>query len=54
MTNDRTDLDQIDQALVTYDLSDEALEAAARVDGGRAITVGYCATASHAWYCMPF
>jgi hypothetical protein len=54
MTNDRADLDHIDEALLIYDLSDEALEAAARRDGGGAITVGYCATASHAWYCMPF
>jgi dienelactone hydrolase len=54
MKNDPAGLDQIDQALVTYDLSDEALEAAAGVDGGRAITVGYCATAANAWYCMPF
>jgi dienelactone hydrolase len=53
MKNDPADLDQIDEALMTYDLSDEALEAAARADGGRAMTVGYCATASHAWYCMP-
>jgi hypothetical protein len=52
--NDPADLDQIDEAVMTYDLSDEALEAAARVDGGRSITVGYCATASNAWYCMPF
>jgi hypothetical protein len=54
MKNDHADLDQIDDALMTYDLSDDALEAAARVDGGRAIAVGYCATASNAWYCMPF
>jgi hypothetical protein len=52
--NDAADLDTIDQALMTYDLSDEALEAAARVDGVQAVTVGYCATASNAWYCMPF
>ena len=54
MTNDIGDLDKIDQALMTYDLSDEVLEAAARVDGVQAITIGYCATASSAWYCMPF
>ena len=48
------DLDKIDEALVTYDLPDEALEAAARVDGQPAITVGYCATASNAWYCLPY
>ena len=54
MRNDLADLDQIDEALMTYDLSDEALEATARVDGRRAMTVGYCATASNAWYCMPF
>jgi hypothetical protein len=54
MTDDIGDLDKIDEALMTYDLSDEALEAAARVDGGRAITFGACATASPSWYCMPF
>jgi len=54
MKNDAADLDQIDEVLTTYDLSDEALESAAGVDGGRAITVGYCATAANAWYCMPF
>jgi len=54
MKDDTGNLDKFDEALMTYDPSDEALEAAARVDGGRAITVGYCATASNAWYCMPF
>jgi hypothetical protein len=54
MKDDAANLDKIDQALMTYDLSDEILEAAARVDGGQAITAGYCATASSAWYCMPF
>jgi len=55
MTDDTGNLDNIDEAFVaTNDFSDEALEAAARVDGGRAITIGYCATASSAWYCMPF
>ena len=54
MRNDPADRDQIDEVLMTFDLSDEALEAAAGVDGGRAITVGYCATASNAWYCLPF
>ena len=54
MTDDTGGLDKIDEGLMTYDLSDEALEAAARIDGGRAITVGYCATAASAWYCLPF
>jgi len=55
MKDDAADLRKIDQTLMTADdFSDEALEAAARIDGGRAITVGYCATASSAWYCMPF
>jgi hypothetical protein len=54
MKKDPADLYQIDEALMTYDLSDEALEAAARVDGGQAITFGACATASPSWYCMPF
>jgi len=54
MKDDAAVLDKIDEALVTFDLSDEALEAAARVDGRLAITVGYCATASSAWYCLPY
>jgi hypothetical protein len=54
MKSDPANLDQIDEALMTYDISDEVLEAAARADGGRAITVGACATASNAWYCLPF
>ena len=54
MKDDAGNLDKFDEALMTRDLSDEALEAAARVDGGRAITVGYCATAANAWYCLPF
>jgi hypothetical protein len=39
---------------MTCDLADEVLEAAARVDGVRAITHGYCATASTSWYCLPY
>jgi hypothetical protein len=54
MKDDAADLDQTDEAHMTYDLPDEALEAAARVDGWLAITVGYCATASNAWYCLPY
>jgi len=47
-------LDKIDEVLMTCDLADEVLETAARVDGVRAITVGYCATASTSWYCLPY
>ena len=54
MKDDAAVLDKIDEALMTYDLSDEILEAAARVGGWPAITIGYCATASPSWYCMPF
>ena len=54
MKDDVADLDKIDEPLMTYDLSDEVLEAAARVDGVRAMTVGYCATASTSWYCLPY
>ena len=54
MKDDVADLDKIDEAFLTYDLSDEALEGAARVDRGQAMTVGYCATAANAWYCLPF
>jgi hypothetical protein len=54
MKDDVAGLDRIDEALVTYDLSDDVLEAAARVDGVRAVTFGYCATASTSWYCLPY
>jgi hypothetical protein len=54
MKNDVANLDKIDEPLMTYDLSDEVLEAAARVDGERAITFAYCATASSSWYCLPY
>jgi hypothetical protein len=54
MKNGVADRDKIDEALMTCDLADEALEAAAGVDGLRAVTVGYCATASSSWYCLPF
>jgi dienelactone hydrolase len=47
-------LDKIDEPLMTYDLADEVLEAAARVDGVQAVTIGYCATASTSWYCLPY
>jgi hypothetical protein len=53
MTEDFGDLDKIDDAFTTH-VSDETLEAAARLDGVQAITVGYCATAGTAWYCLPF
>lgn len=51
MKNDAADLDKIDDVLMTTNFSDEVLEAAARVDSGRAVTLGYCTTR---WYCMPF
>jgi hypothetical protein len=54
MKDNLADLDKIDESLMTYDLSDEVLEAVARVDGGGAITFGYCATASTSWYCLPY
>jgi dienelactone hydrolase len=53
MNDGVADLVKIDESLMTCDLADEALEAAARVDGVRAITFGYCATASTSWYCLP-
>ena len=50
MNNDATDLDETDVALITNDLSDEALEAAGSGDGQRAITWMYC---SNHWACWP-
>ena len=54
MKDGLADLAKIDEALMTCDLADEVLEAAARVDGVRAITYGYCATASTSWACLPY
>jgi hypothetical protein len=55
MKDDAADVDKIDEAFLTIDnFSDEVMEAAASVGGGRAVTVGYCATAINAWYCLPF
>jgi hypothetical protein len=54
MKNDPADRCQIDEALAIYDVSDEVLEAAVRVDGIQAVTIGYCATASTSWYCLPY
>lgn len=50
MTSDATDLDETGEALITNDLSDETLEAAASGDGRRAITWAYC---SNYWTCWP-
>jgi hypothetical protein len=50
MNGDPSDLDEIAETLITFDFSDEALEAAASVDGGRAITWAYC---SNYWTCWP-
>lgn len=54
MQDDTGHFENVDEALMTYDLSDEALEAAARVDGVQAATIGYCATAGTVWYCLPY
>ncbi len=53
MNDGVADLGKIDEPLMICDLADEVLEAAACVDGVRAITIGYCATASTSWYCLP-
>jgi hypothetical protein len=54
MQDDTANLGTIDEALMIFDLSDEVLEAVARVDGVGAITFGYCATASTSRYCLPY
>ena len=54
MNDGVADLDKIDEPLMTCDLADEVLEGVARVDGVRAVTIGYCATASTAWSCLPY
>lgn len=52
MMTDIGDLEKIDEALRICDLPDEALEAAARIDGVQAVTIGHCATGT-VWYCLP-
>jgi hypothetical protein len=49
MTDDAIELDETDQALMSAQLSDAALEAAAGVADGRAITWIYCSF----WHCWP-
>jgi hypothetical protein len=40
MTDTTTDLDQFDEEILTYDVSDEALEAAAGTDRRAAVALG--------------
>jgi hypothetical protein len=51
MDNVTTDLDHADEYIIICDVSDEALEAAAGIDGGRAITWIYCTNLY--WHCWP-
>ena len=49
--NSGADQDRTDERILTYDVSDEALEAAAGVDDRRAITWFYCT--QQYWHCWP-
>jgi hypothetical protein len=47
--NDATDLDRTDEGIASYDVSDEALEAAASADKGQAMTW----VCTSIWWCGP-
>jgi hypothetical protein len=46
MDNDANRLAQLDENILTFDFSDDALERTAAVSDGQAVTIGYC---TH-WY----
>jgi len=48
MNNDANSLAEFDADILTFDVPDDALERAAVVTNGQAITVGHC---THWWHC---
>ena len=48
MDNDANRLTEPDVGILTFDLSDDALERAAAVTDGQGITIGHC---THWWHC---
>jgi hypothetical protein len=51
MTDDIGDFDKIDEALMTYDLSDDAVEAAVRVSDSESTACAFAMTSTAA--CLP-
>jgi hypothetical protein len=48
MANDISDPVEPDEDIFTFDVSDDALERAAAVADGQAVTIGHC---THWWHC---
>ena len=48
MDNEASDLAQLDEDILTFDVQDDALERAGAVSGGQAVTIGYC---THWYHC---
>jgi len=48
MDNDASDLAELDEDFLTFDAPDDALERAAAVSEGQAVTIGYC---THWYHC---
>jgi hypothetical protein len=48
MDNDASDLAELDGDFLTFHVQDDALERAAAVVAGRAVTIGYC---THWYHC---
>ncbi len=48
MAGDISDPAELDEYIFTLDVSDDALERAAVVNDGQAITIGHC---THWWHC---
>jgi hypothetical protein len=48
MDNDASGLAELDGDFLTFDVQDDALERAAAVVAGRAVTIGYC---THWYHC---
>ena len=46
--NDANDLAELDEDILTFDVSDDSLERAAVVTDGQAMTIGLC---THWWHC---
>ena len=48
MANDISGPVELDEDIFTFDVSDDALERAAAVADGQAVTIGHC---THWWHC---
>jgi hypothetical protein len=48
MDNDANGLAELDEDILTFDVSDDALERTAATSDGQAVTIGYC---THWYHC---